>query len=82
MLMKLENVRYLTTDGTSGLSNVSQGVKDMYKLKNQHPDEYEEIRREAWKMASGTDVQAIQAAALAQQNDPEQRKRTAKKTTA
>lgn len=78
MLMKLENVRYLITDGTSGLSSVSQGIKDMYKLKNQHPDEYEEIRREAWKMASGTDVQAIQVAALAQQNDPEQRKRTAR----
>ena len=43
----------------------------------QHPNEYEDIRREAWKMASGTDLQAMQAATLAQQNDPEHRRRKA-----
>ena len=40
-----------------------------------HPNEYEDIRREAWKMASGTGLQAMQSATLAQQNDPEHRRR-------
>ena len=43
-----------------------------------HPNEYEDIRREAWKMASGTDLQAMQAATLAQQDDPEHRRRKAR----
>ena len=77
MEMYLMRIRYLFT-GKGGMKGAQQLLKDAFDCYCKTPEVFQTYVEEAWKMASGTDLQAMQAATLAQQNDPEHRRRTAR----